>query len=142
MRRLLLLLVVVLVNLPAVHQEWTEHRIDSSGRDVLATLVDARSEGGRNLVDYRLPADIDPERRVFSARLDDAAYRAAVAAERLQVRVVPGEPGANRPEGEVGSSLLLAAALGADVILVVVALLFRHRRRRRAENGPDLYDLA
>ena len=33
MRRLVLLIAVCLVNLPAVHQAWTDHQIASDGRD-------------------------------------------------------------------------------------------------------------
>ena len=142
MRRLLLLLVVVLVNFPVVHEAWTAHRLASQGEDVRATVVHARSDDGRHLVDYRLPEDVDPKRTVFSAQLDGPAYDVAHETEILMVRVVPGEPGTNRPYGEVESSLLTVAALGADVILLVVAGLGWWRRRKRAQNGPDLYDLA
>jgi hypothetical protein len=140
-RRLLILLVVVLVNLPAAHEKWTDHEVAEQGRDVEAVVVDARSTGGRNLVDYTLPEKLDPDVTVFSAAVDDATYRLAVETDRLAVRAVPGKPGANRPDGQVHNPLFLVAALSADVIFVLVALLARHRRRRRAEDGPDLYDL-
>lgn len=142
MRFLLLVFVVVLVNLPAVHQEWTDHRVASRGEDVRAAVIDSRTVDGRHLIDYRLPAEVDPQRTVFSARIDDRAYAAVRATDLITVRVLPGDPGANRPRGEVGDPLLIIAAAVADVILVVVALLTWQRRRRRAANGPDLYDHA
>lgn len=140
MRRLLVLLVLVVVNAPPVHEAWTDHRLDTDGRDVRAAVVDLRSEDGRNFVDYRLPSGSDPARTVFSARIDDETYRAAARSEFLEVRVLAGNPGANRPEGEVRSPLLLVAALGADTVLVLAGALVWWRRRRRAADGPDLYD--
>lgn len=142
MRWPLLLLAVLLVNLPAAHQRWTDHQVAERGEDVQAVVVDLRSSGGSNLVDYRLPAEVDPAQRLFSAAVDDAAYARAERTDQLLVRTIPGEPGSNRPAGEVGNPLLLLVAVGADVILVVVAALLWWRRRRRAADGPDLYDLA
>ncbi|MFL6003669.1 MAG: hypothetical protein ACJ72P_12730 [Nocardioides sp.] len=133
MRRLVLLLAVILVNLPAVHQAWTDHRIAADGRDVEATVLDARTINGRHLVDYRLPDDLDPGRNTFSARVDDAAYELARESDRLAVRVIPGRPGANRPDGEVSSPLLVVAAVGADAILLVIGGLWLYRRRRPAD---------
>jgi hypothetical protein len=140
-RRLVLLLAVLLVNLPAVHQAWTGHRIARDGRDVGAVVLEARTINDRNLVDYRLPEDVDPAGNRFSARVDDATYERARSTDRLAVRVILGEPGANRPEGEVSSPILVVAAVGADVILLTVGALWWYLRRRPArpdDPGPTL----
>jgi hypothetical protein len=129
-RRLVLLLAVILVNLPAVHQAWTDHRITAEGRDVEATVLDSRTVNGHHLVDYRLPSDVDPDGTEFSARIDDASFARAVSSDVLAVRVLSGRPGANRPEGEVSSPILVVAALGADVIVLVIGALWVLRRRR------------
>jgi hypothetical protein len=128
-RRLVLLIAVLLVNLPAVHQAWTDHRIDTRGRDVEAVVLDARTIQGRHLVDYRLPRCIDPAGNRFSASVDDATYELARTSDRRAVRVIPGQPGANRPDGEVTNSLLVVAALSADAILLLIAGLWLYRRR-------------
>lgn len=141
MRRLLILLAVVLVNLPAAHERWTDHEVASKGKDVEADVVEARSSGDRNLVDYKLPEAIDPKQTIFSVSLEREAYDRVVATDRLAVRVVPGKPGANRPEGQVDNPLFTVVAISADAILIVVALLAWWRRRKRRESGPDLYDL-
>ncbi|MBO9522793.1 MAG: hypothetical protein J7518_14770 [Nocardioidaceae bacterium] len=130
MRRLLLLLVVVLVNLPAAHEKWTDHELASKGRDVVATVLDGRRTAGSNLVDYRLPRDVDPRQRTFSAALERDAYDRALRTKRLDVRVLPGKPGSNRPAGESGNPLFLVVALGADALLLVVLALAWYRRRR------------
>jgi hypothetical protein len=128
-RRLVIVLAVVLVNLPAVHQAWTDRRIDADGRDVEATVLEARTIQGRHLVDYRLPEDVDPAKHTYSASVDDAAYALARRSDRLAVRVIPGQPGANRPDGEVSSSLFVVAAVSADAILLLIGALWLSRRR-------------
>jgi hypothetical protein len=128
-RRLVIVIAVLLVNLPAVHQAWTDHRIDTTGREVEAVVLEARTINGRHLVDYRLPKSFDPGRNRFSASVDDATYELARESDRLAVRVIPGRPGANRPDGEVANSLLVVAALSADVILVLIGGMWLYRRR-------------
>jgi len=132
-RRLVILLAVFLVNLPAVHQAWTDHRIASDGRDVEAVVLDARTINGRHLIDYRLPEDVDPAGNTFSASIDRDTFDRAAASKRLAVRVIPGRPGANRPEGEVSSPIFVVAAVGADVILLVIGALWVYRRARPVE---------
>lgn len=136
MRRLLFVLVVVLVNLPMVHEMWTDHEITTKGRAVAATVVDGRSTGGRNLVDYKLPEKSDPKQTTYSVALNVGAYEFAMQHHWLPVLVVPGKPGANRPEGEVRSPLFLVVAIGADVILGLAALLAWTRRRRPPPDDP------
>jgi hypothetical protein len=128
-RRLVIVIAVLLVNLPAVHQAWTDHRIDTSGREVEAVVLEARTINGRHLVDYRLPKAFDPGRNRFSASVDDATYELAQESDRLAVRVIAGRPGANRPDGEVTNSLLFVAALSADFILLLIGAMWFYRRR-------------
>jgi hypothetical protein len=135
-RRLVLVIAVLLVNLPAVHQAWTDHRIAADGRDVDAVVLEARTINGRHLVDYRLPADVDPAGHRYSASIDDPTYALARRTDRLPVRVIPGRPGANRPEGEVSSPLLIVAAVSADVILLLIGALWLARRRRAPAEEP------
>jgi hypothetical protein len=124
------LMTVFLVNLPFAHQSITERQVARSGRDVEATLVDSRTVNGRRFVDYLLPASVDSTRTRYSARVDDETYEHARETGVLLVRVVPGEPSANRPAGEVTSSLFKVVALSADVVLLVGGLLFWRRWRR------------
>ena len=139
MRALVVLVAVFLVNLPAAHQAWTDHQIDSDGRDVAAIVLQARTIDGRHLVDYRLPEAVDPAGNRFSASIDAETYRHARSSHRLAVRVIPGRPGANRPDGEVSSPIFVVAAVGADAILLLIAAVWLMRRRtesvRRTESA-------
>ena len=55
-----LVLALFLVNLPFVHQQISARQLERSGREVTATVLDTTSVNGRNLVDYRLPSEVDP----------------------------------------------------------------------------------
>ena len=124
------LVALFLVNLPFVHQTLTERQVTRSGRDVEATVLDSRTINGRHFVDYRLPRPINRSRTRYSARVDAATYEDARETGVLVVRVVPDDPSANRPRGEVGSSLFAVVAVISDVVLLLVAVLFWRRWRR------------
>ncbi|MFL6156035.1 MAG: hypothetical protein ACJ72D_08095 [Marmoricola sp.] len=138
MRILLLVFVVFLVNLPAVHEGLTDRDVRLHGTDVNATVVDARKINGRYLVDYRLPKSEDPDRTKFSASIDLPTYENATRTGFLQVRVIRGKPGSNRPAGLVPSSLFKVVAYGGDAVLLLVAGLAWYRRRRRPSWLPPL----
>lgn len=125
-----MLVALFLVNLPFVHQSLSDREVARSGRVVDASVTAARTVNGRHLVDYRLPASVDRDRTRYSARLDRATYALARETRVLPVRVVPGKPSANRPEGEVGSPLFAVVALGADAVLLLVCVLLWRRWRR------------
>lgn len=130
MRILLFVFVLVLVNLPYAHERWTDHRITSRGVDVAAIVVAEREVNDGYLVDYRLPSEIDPRQRAYSAAVDLPTYENARATDRIAVRVVPGEPEANRPLGLVASSLFGVIAIVANLVLALIAAALWWRRGR------------
>lgn len=131
---LVLVLAAVLVNLPLLHATWTDLRVDRSGVEVGATVVDHRTAGGQHLLTFRFPEDIDPDQRTWSADVDAATFDRAVGTGEITVRVVESDPAAYRVDGQVDSSALLVITLIADVLLVVVALLlWRYGGRRRPQ---------
>ena len=140
----MLLVAVFLVNLPFVHQTWTDRQIARSGQDVQATVLDSQRAGGSYFLDYRLPPSSDPRQTRFSARVDRATYDRARESHALLVRVVPGKPAANQPAGAVSSNLFAVVALIGDLVLLLIgaAALGRWRRRSRhlvlAVEGDDV----
>lgn len=130
LRVLALVVIGVLVNLPAVNDAWLGHRLNSEGTTVSATVVDARTISGRHFVDYRLPASAGGTPHRYSARIDDPSYEVAVSAKTLPVRVLPGDPGSNRPLGREGGAVFYLAALFADAFLLGLLLLVNARSRR------------
>lgn len=136
MRALLFVVLVVLVNLPYAHETWTDHRISAHGHEVVAEVIDARDLHGRYLVDYRLPAAEDPKGTKFSASVDETTYEHAVSSDVLAVRVLPGHPGMNRPDGLVASSLFTVVAIAGDAVLLLVLALSLYRRRHPGDM-PD-----
>ena len=127
----MLLLAVFLVNLPFAHQTWTDWQVDRSGRDVEARLLDAQTVGDSFLVDYRLPRSVDPERTRYSARVDEATFERAEETDVLLVRVVPGNPAANRPAGEISNHLFAVVAIIGDLVLLLVGVALYRRWRKR-----------
>ena len=136
MRVLLVLVLVVLVNLPALNEGWAEHQVEARGHEVAATVIDARALDGRYLVDYRLPEDEDPEQTAFSASVNRVTYEYARSSDRLGVRMIAGEPGSNRPDGLVESSLFRVIAIAGDLVLLLIAAIAWYRRR----NPGDMPD--
>jgi hypothetical protein len=128
-----LLMALFLVNLPFVHQTWTGHQLARSGRDVEATVIDARKAGGNFLVDYRLPRSVDPDRTRYSARVDQATFARAQESGALRVRVVPGKPANNRPDGAVTNNLFAVVAALGDIALLLAGVFGYRRWRQRSQ---------
>jgi hypothetical protein len=127
------------VNLPFAHQALTNAQVARAGSEVEATLLEARTVNGQHLVDYRLPKFVDPSGTRYSARVDTSTYQQARESDVILVRVVPGKPSVNRPDGQVGNRLFAVVALSADAVLLVVGVL--HLRRRRPWSRHEVTDL-
>jgi hypothetical protein len=132
---LVIVLLAAVINLPVVQSAWQRHRIESSGTDVTATVVDDRVVGGdRHLLSFRYPDDLDPDHATWEAEVDANTYDDAVASGDLRVRVLEDDPSAYRPEGAVDSRLPLVLTLAADVVLVLLLLLlWRYGGRTRPQ---------
>ncbi|ABL79655.1 MULTISPECIES: hypothetical protein [unclassified Nocardioides] len=115
-----LLLLAVLVNLPFVHSTWTDAKVERSGADVTATVVDHREP---DWLSFRFPAEIDPDQRTWSVEVEEPTYDEAVGTGRLEVRVLEDDPSAYRVDGALESRVPLVATVVADVVLLLLALL-------------------
>ena len=141
---LLVVLLAVVINLPLLHSAWTERRVDTSGTDVTATVVDDRVIAGNEYwLSFTFPTGVDPDQKTWQAQVDEATYDDAVAAGELTVRVVEGHPSEYRAAGSVDSRVPLVATLVADAVLLLIALLLwryggRMRGRLRAVALEDV----
>src|SRR5918995_466155 len=102
---------VFLVNLPFVHQAWTDRQLSRSGREVAATVVAANTPAGHHLLDYRLPRSVDPARTRFSARVIPATYEEGKVSGPFPVGLVPGRPATTQPVGAFRNRLFAVVAV-------------------------------
>jgi hypothetical protein len=131
---LVLVLAAALVNLPLLHSAWTDQRVERSGIDVQATVVDHRAVGGQHLLSFTFSDSLDPDQRTWQADVETETYDRAVASGEVGVRVLEDDPASYRVDGQVRSSALLVMTLLADVVLVLAALLlWRLGGRRRPQ---------
>lgn len=145
----LLVAVVLLVNLPLVSSTWTRSSVERSGVDVRAEVTETRNLGTADdpswWLSYRLPREIDPERRSWSSQVDAAAYDRAETSGTVPVRVIAGEPASAIVEGEVRSRAGLVGTLVADAVLgALLIFLWRVRgpgRRREVDTVEALEDV-
>ena len=132
----LLVLLAVVVNLPLAHSTWLERGVARDGVDVTAEVVDQRvqrpDDDPAYVLVFALPGDLDPGRTPYRVEVDRATYDAAVAAGRLEVRVLPGRPSAYAVPGQVPSRVALWVTLLADLALLgLVVLIWRFGGGRR-----------
>lgn len=138
-RRVLLVVVMVLfINLPLAHSTWTRWRVERSGAEVTAEVVDDRVLGSDDDPQYwvlfRFPERVDPERSTWSAEVDRLTYETAVAAGEIDARVLEDQPAAYQVEGQVRHWFGLVTTLVADLaLLAVVGLAWRYGRRTAVE---------
>lgn len=133
-----LVLLVFLINFPLVQSALTRRDVERSGADVTATLVDhevlGTSDDPQYWISYRLPTSIDPDQDVWPRELERSAYDEVVAAGRLTVRAIEGEPVSVRVPGQVVSRAGLVATLVADLLVLgFVLVLWRFGRYGRPE---------
>jgi hypothetical protein len=137
----LFVVVLLLINLPLAQSLASGYRLDHDSTRVTATLTDASVSGSeadpRYLLSARLPADVDSDETVVTARVDKAAYDAAVASKEVSLRVLPSRPSLSyRFDGQVPARTGLWLTLAADAVLAALVLLLSRtsRYRRRADD--------
>lgn len=129
------LVVTLLINVPIAHTAWTRNRIENSGIETAAHVVEAKgvpaSSPGAWFVVYEFPEDIDPDKQEYTVEVDEETYHYAVTSEQVDVRYLPDDPGAHIVEGEVGNSFGLWLVAFADIALLLMLLLYVFYGRRQ-----------
>ncbi|MFC5176230.1 hypothetical protein [Nocardioides taihuensis] len=133
---LLLAVLALMVNLPLLHSWYLGWRVEQSGTDVTATVVQEETscvaEGDRLLLPLRVPPAAGwGEQNGLCPRVDRETYDAAIADGQVTVRVLEDRPGAYAIDGEVGSPVLLIGTLVIDVFLVLMVFLSRRYGKPR-----------
>jgi hypothetical protein len=122
-RILIVVAALVVINVPyAVHQ-WQLHRVGSDGTTVTATIVSADRTGDDVVLTFTLPATVDPDQKVRTARVDAAHGEAAATSGEVDVRVLEGHPAVYELDGQKRGHGATVATLGADLLLLLVLLL-------------------
>ena len=141
-RRLVFVVVMLVVlTFPLVSTLVTRARVERTGVDVTATVLETTRNGDSYLVAFRLPEEIDADQRNYSAEVDQASYDKAAASRQIRVRVLEDDPLAHLVEGEIHSKAPYVTVAVADTIVLVVGLWWVKVGRRRPTvrlraNGP------
>jgi len=116
-------LALVVINVPYLVHQWQLHRVRSDGIQVTATVVSSGTAGDDVVLGFRLPASVDPDQKVRTARVDAAAGAAAEKAGEVDVRVLEGHPALYELEGQQRGHAATVFTLGADVLVLLLILL-------------------
>jgi hypothetical protein len=123
----LVVLLVLFINLPILHSTWTRWRVDRVGVEATFPLADHEvmtpGDDPRYWVGFRYPEQVDADRNLWAAEVDEESYDEAVAAGQLQVRYLEGRPSAYEVEGQVRHWLGTVTTLVADLVLLLIVLL-------------------
>ena len=122
-RILVVVLALVVINVPYLVHQWQLHRVRSDGIRVTATVVSSGTAGDDVVLGFRLPASVDPDQKVRTARVDAAAGAAAEKAGEVDVRVLEGHPALYELEGQQRGHAATVFTLGADVLVLLLILL-------------------
>ncbi|MET0523645.1 MAG: hypothetical protein ABWZ91_02520 [Nocardioides sp.] len=131
-RRLLFVMaVVVVLAVPLIASLATRARVDSSGTDVTATVVETSRKGDSYLVAFRFPKNVDPEQDTYSAQVDRSSYERAAQTKKITVRVLEGRPEAHRAEGEIRDNTPYLVMPAGIILVLLIGLWWARTGRRR-----------
>lgn len=143
-RVLVVLVLVVVINLPLVGSTIQGWQVESSGKQVLASLTKYETLGSEDDPQYwlafRFDESIDPAQQTWIAQVDRTHYERAQSTRQVEVRVLPDHPSAYRAAGQVHGKVGLVITLLADLALLGFVLLSRRYGRDRRK--PDVLRVA
>lgn len=143
-RIIVVLVLVAVINLPLVGSTIQGWQIDSSGRNVVASLTDDEILGSNDdptyWLKFRFDKSIDPGQQDWIAQVDRAHYEQAQSTRQVRARVLPQQPSAYRVAGQVHGKVGLVVTLLADLALLGFVLL--GRRYGKVRRKPDVLRVA
>jgi hypothetical protein len=134
-RIIVVLILVVVINLPLAGSTIQGWQVDSSGKNVVASLTKYEQLGSdedpKYWLAFKFDKSVDKEQQTWIAQVDRTAYERAQSTHQVQARVLPGHPSAYRVAGQVHGPAGLIVTLLADLALVGFVLLGRRYGRKR-----------
>jgi hypothetical protein len=131
-RRIVFVAVAMFVlTFPLIATLVTRARVERSGTDVVATVIDTSRKGDDYLVGFRFPEEVDPDQDNYSAEVERASYESAVETKTITVRVLDGRPEAHRVEGEIHSKTPYVVVAVTNGIVLLLGLWWIKTGRRR-----------
>lgn len=138
-RVLLVLVLVVMVNLPAAHSTWQRWRVERSGVETTATVVQTEQRDGGYWLSFEYPPDVDlgdldggVAGGRWPAEVDRETWEGARESGTVEVRYLEGRVSAYQVDGQQHHWAGLVTTGIIDAILLVIMLLaHRYGRRRR-----------
>ena len=134
-RVVVVLILIAVINLPLAGSTIQGWQVDSSGKNVVASLTKYETLGSDDDPTYwlafRFDRSVDPDQQTWIAQVDRAHYERAMSTRQVKARVLPNHPSAYRVAGQVHGKVGLIVTLLADLALVGFVLLSRRYGRER-----------
>jgi hypothetical protein len=143
-RVILVAFVLIVINVPYGLHQWSLHRAATDGLQVTATVVGVAEAGDDSLVAFRLPREVDDERKVRTVKVDRAVGQEATRTHELDVRVLEGHPDVVHVDGQVrgwGGLILTAVADALVVLMLLLSWRLGGRLRRPTLVGVAVEDV-
>jgi hypothetical protein len=114
---------LLIINVPFATSVWQQHRAATDGIQVTGTVVQVSKSGSDALVDFRMPASVDPKQPVHEVKVDGATGAEAARTQLIHVRVLKGHPSTFHVAGQVRSWGGAIVAGVADVLVLSMLVL-------------------
>ena len=116
-------LALVVINVPYGLYQWQQHRVATSGDEVVASVLSVHKAGDDIDVAFRLPRSVDEDQKARVVRVHRDVGLAAARTQQLEVRVLPSDPDVYHVEGQVHGWGGLILTLVADALILLMVLL-------------------
>ncbi len=122
-RVIIVVLALLVINLPYASYRWHQHRVQTSGDVVTATVLGVRDHGDQADLAFRFPASLHDEQKARTVRLERGVADEARRTGQIDVRVLDGNPDIYYVPGQVQSSSGLILTFVADSLVLLMILL-------------------
>jgi hypothetical protein len=122
----LVVLTLAVINLPYAVHVWQLHRAETDGIQVTVPVLKVTPSGRDALIDFTMPASVDPKQTAHEVKVDAASGATAARTHQIGVQVLKGHPAVFHVEGQI-RSWTGALITGVADLLVLMMVLLRWR---------------